>query len=88
MQPILQPISKEPSLITHQLKADTNDSNVLDKLCTLCIRSKLTRIVRRNKSMTPTTNKLEEVHADLWGLHNLSSQSGSTYIAILIYENS
>ncbi len=43
-----------------------NDENdVLDKLCIPCVGSKSTRIIRRNKSMTPTTNKPEDVHADL-----------------------
>ena len=37
--------------------------------------------------MTPTSNKLEEVHADLWGPHNPPSQSGSTYAAILMCEH-
>ncbi len=37
--------------------------------------------------MTPTTSKLEEVHADLWGPHDPPSQSGSTYAAILICEH-
>lgn len=36
--------------------------------------------------MTPTTNKLEEVHADLWGPHDPPSQSGSAYAAILMCE--
>lgn len=34
--------------------------------------------------MTPTTTKLEEVHADLWGPHDPPSQSGSVYVAILM----
>lgn len=37
--------------------------------------------------MTPTTSKLEEVHADLWGLHDPPSQSGSAYAAILMCEH-
>lgn len=41
------------------------DNNGIFKLCTLCIGSKSTRIVRWDKSMTPTIDKLEEVHADL-----------------------
>lgn len=36
----------------------------LDMLCTCCIESKLTRVVRRNKSMTAMIKKLEEIHAD------------------------
>lgn len=41
-------------------------NDVLDKLCGPCVGSKSTRVVRRDKSITPTTSKLEEVHADLW----------------------
>lgn len=37
--------------------------------------------------MIPTTNKFEEMHADLWGLHDLPSQSDSTYAVMLIYEH-
>ncbi len=37
--------------------------------------------------MTPTTNKPEEVHADLWGPHDRPSQSESVYAAILIFEH-
>lgn len=58
--------------------------DAIHKLCILCIGSKLTWAIRYNKSMTATTNKLEEVHTDLWGLYNLSLQSKSTYTAILM----
>ncbi len=37
--------------------------------------------------MTTTTNKLIEVHADLWGLHDSLLQLGSTYAVILICEH-
>ena len=72
-----------------QVKAgtDKDNGNILDKLCMPCVGSKSTRVVRRDKSMTPTTNKLEEVHADLWGPHDPPSQSGSSYAAILMCEH-
>lgn len=47
-----------------QIKAD-DDDDALDKLYTQCIGSKSTRVIRKNKSMTPATRKLKEVHADL-----------------------
>lgn len=54
-----------------QFRADIiDDNNTLDKLCTPYVRSKLTQVVKRNKSMIPTTNKIEERHADLWGLYD------------------
>lgn len=41
-----------------------NNNDILDKLFIPCIENKLTRVVRRNKSMTPMANKFEEVHTD------------------------
>lgn len=64
-----------------------NNLDNLDKLYMPCVGSKSTRIVRQNKSMTVTTSKLEEVHADLWGPHDPLSRSGSTYAAILMCEH-
>ena len=49
-----------------------------------CMGNKLTQIVRRDKSMTITTYKLEEVYTNLWGLYKPPSQSGSIYSIILI----
>lgn len=54
----------EPA-IAHQ----ATDNDILDKLCMPCVGSKSTRTIRRDKSMTTTTSKLEKVHADLWGPH-------------------
>lgn len=51
---------------TQKFRADIiNDNNTLDKLCILCVGSKLTQVIRRNKNMIPTINKLEKVHVDL-----------------------
>lgn len=58
----------------------------LEKLCTTCVASKSTRTVKRHKSMTPASEKLEEVHADLWGPHEPPSRSGNVYAAILMCE--
>lgn len=60
--------------------------NAIDKLCIPCIGSKSTGMVRYNKSMTISTNKQKEVHADLWDPHNPPPESRSTYAAILICE--
>ncbi len=62
------------------------DLEDLDKLCTLCVGSKSTRVVIQNKSMTATISKLEEIYADFWGPHDPPSQSGSIYVAILMCE--
>ena len=43
----------------------------LDKFYTICMTSKSNRTVKRHKSMTPASEKLEEMYADLWGPHNL-----------------
>lgn len=71
----------------HQIKSSIDNNDALDKLCTPCVGSKSTRVVRRNKSMTPITSKLKEVHADLWGPHDPLCQSKSTYAAILMCEH-
>lgn len=44
-------------------------------LHTPCISSKSIQVVKQNKNMILTINKLEEVHINLWDLHNLPSQS-------------
>lgn len=62
----------------------SDNNNILNKLCTPCVGSKSTRVVRQNKSMTATTSKLEKVHIDFWGPQNPPSQSGSAYAAILM----
>lgn len=60
-----------PTTVVCQMKIE--DPDILNKLYTSCIGSKLMRIIRRNKGMTITSNKLEEVHADLWRPHDLPS---------------
>ncbi len=63
----IQPSAETSTAIIHQT---IENPDAIDKICTPCVGSKSTRVVRRNKSMTPTTTKLEEVHVDLWGPHN------------------
>ena len=64
-----------PALITTLLNRITSTSNIVldynvDQLGDPCIESKHTKIVR-NKKITLTTRKLQEIYADLWGPHNL-----------------
>lgn len=66
---------------------ESDELDIMDKFYTPYIGSKLTQVVRQNKSITATTKKLEEVHINLWGSHNLLSQSSSVYSAILIYKH-
>ena len=77
-----------PSYTTPVIAAcqDNNVDNLdnLDKLCTPSVRSKSTRVVRQNKSMTPITSKLKEVHTNLWGPHDFLSHSKNIYSAILM----
>lgn len=63
----------DPSLVVYQIKEGVNEGDILDKLYTPCIGNKSTQMVRRDKSMTLRINKLEEVHIDLWGPHDLPS---------------
>lgn len=62
---MLSGIEVTPTIVVCQIKI--KDPDILDKLCVLYIKSKWTRVVRQNKSMIATSNKLEEVHANLWG---------------------
>ena len=71
------------TLTKASLLATSTDNNFYS-LCTPCIASKETRVVIQNKPMTKVNEKLEEVHADLWGLHYPPSLSGKTYAAILL----
>lgn len=69
-----------------QIKAN-DDYDALDKLYTPSIGSKLIQFVWKNKSMIPTTSKLEKMYTNLWDPHDRPSQSGSTYAAIFICEH-
>ena len=69
-EPLKMPSGMEAKPTTVVCQTKIEDPDILDKLCTPCVGSKSTRVVRRNKSMTATSNKLEEVHADLWGPHD------------------
>ena len=71
--------------ICQQNNAENPDD--LDELFTLCVRSKLTQVVRQNKSMTVITSKLEEVYADLWAIPDPLSCSKNIYSAIFICEH-
>lgn len=65
-------------------KSNIDNNNALDQLCIVCVENKLTHVVRKNKTMTLIINKLEKVHTNLWGSHDLFSQFRSSYAAILI----
>ena len=69
------------------LMAIINDPNSseIEKLCDLCIESKYTKIVRYKK-LTPTTRKLQKIHADLWELHDPLLLLEKTYIGLLLDE--
>ena len=65
-------------LITMPIVASTSEDNsndfvktYVEQLCDLYIKSKHTKIVKYKK-MTPTTHKLKEIHANLWGSHDPS----------------
>lgn len=81
-----QPVNPDNQLAIPSAMASVLDipESDFDRICTLCIASKQTRVVIRNKSMTEVKKKLEEVHVDLWGLHYPPSLSGKTYAAILL----
>lgn len=72
-----------PIIVACQENNAENPDN-LDKLYTPYMGSISTRVVRQNKSITITTSKLEEVHINLWGLHNPLSHFRNTYLTIFI----
>lgn len=69
---------------TAVIQQTTNNRNILNRLCIPYIRSKSSQIVKKDKSMTATTNKLEEVYVDIWEAHKPASQSESLYVDIHI----
>ena len=54
-----------PSSDSADLTKENSKNNLLDKLSTPCLGSKSTWVIRQNKSIMPTKNKLEVVHTDL-----------------------
>lgn len=56
---------KTPKDIALVYQSRVEDVNMFDKLCQSYVKSKVTRVVRQNKSMMATKNKFEEVHIDL-----------------------
>ena len=72
--------------ITLKASKITDSGSDFDEIYKPYIGSKQTRVVCRQKPMTSTNKKLEEVHVDLWGPHDPASLSGSVYAAILICE--
>ena len=57
----------------------------VEELYEIYIKSKHTRIVK-SKRMTPTTRRLQEIHANLWRPHEPASISGKNYVALLLDE--
>ena len=90
-----EPIDKtQSSDYEPESDSDTNKLSLINKamelnidgveeLCEACIKSKHTKIVK-SKRMTPTTWRLQEIHADLWGPHKPASISGKNYVALLL----
>ena len=64
-------------------KATEQISKEMEELCKAYIESKHTRLVK-SKKITPTSWRLQEVHADLWGLHKPASISEKSYVGLLL----
>lgn len=69
--------SQSKYLAANLFNVDTDNNNALDKLYTQCIGNRLTRVVKRNKSMNITMSKHESVHAVLRSSYDLPSLSGN-----------
>lgn len=67
--------------ITSTSGIDSNDN--IEQLCDPCIEKKHTKNIR-HKKMTLTTGRLQEINADLWELHNLSSLLRKFYVGLLL----
>lgn len=61
-----------PSFV-YQIRTDNNGNNLLNKLCISYVGSKLMQVTQKNKNMTSTFDKLEEIQANLWGPYKLLS---------------
>lgn len=63
------------------------NNNIFIKLYMLYIRSKSTQTIKRNKSITTTTNKFEKVHINLLESHSYISDGilSFTYFLTLCY---
>ena len=64
-KPLMISSSMEATLIIVICQIKIEDFDILNKLCTLCVESKLTRVVNQNKSKTVISHKLEEIRANL-----------------------
>lgn len=73
--------------IETMIKVSKITNSNFDEICKPYIENKQTRVMRRYKPITPTEEKLEEVHIDLSRPHNPPSLSTSMYVAILMCEN-
>ena len=62
---------------------DDTNSGEIKILCDLCIDNKYTKIVRQQKT-TPTTRRLLEIHANLWGPQDLFLLSEKIYVSLLL----
>ena len=58
-------------LITIVNQTRVKNPDIFNKLFTLYIKSKLTWVIRNNKSMTAIYSKLKDIHANMWGLYDL-----------------
>lgn len=52
-------------VIVYITKTNNKSSNIFDKFCMPYMKSKLTQMVKDNKSMTNTINKLKEIYTNL-----------------------
>ena len=56
----------------------------INEVCDPCVGKKFTRMIRRKERMTTATEKLEDVHVDLWGSPYPASFVSKYHAAVLI----
>lgn len=59
-------------------------NNNFNCLCTLCITSKQTQILRKNKLISKVNKKLNEIYVDPWGPYYPPSLFGKIHVIILL----
>lgn len=59
------------------------DMGSIKNLCDTCIKNKYIKIIK-HKAMTSAVQKLKEIHANLWGPHNLPFILEKSYISLLL----
>lgn len=76
----------EPNIDIHITPIPTPLNKIIESIKNLCdiyIKSKYIKIIKY-KAITPAIQKLEEIHANLWGLHDPLPIPKKSYVSLLL----